>query len=76
MMMLDIHDWQIEHLGVWGLELTNTLLFATADLTLEDICLAVMEDGLMMNNVIRVLMAAQKLDARKIVQKARHFRWP
>ncbi len=75
MMMLDIHDWQIEHLGVWGLELTNTLLFATADLTLEDICLAVMEDGLMMNNVIRVLMAAQKLDARKIVQKASEFIW-
>ena len=74
MMMLEVHDYKIEH-RYWGLELTNTLLFVTADLTLEDIFVAVMEDGLMMDNVIKVLLAAQKVNARKVVQKASEFIW-
>ena len=45
-------------------------------LFLEDsFVVAVMSDGLMMDNVKKVLLAAWKVNARKFVQNASEFIW-
>ena len=53
----------------------STVFFVTEDLTLEDILIDVMEDGLLMYNAIKVLLAAGRLGAKKVVQKASEFIW-
>ena len=72
--MLEIFDYEIENYFM-RLELLNTVFFITEDLTLEDVVIAVMEDGLMMDNAIKILLAAGKLKAKKVVQKAGEFIW-
>ena len=53
----------------------STVFFVTEDLTLEDVFVAIMEDGLMMDIVIKVLLGARKMNARKVVEKASEFIW-
>ena len=72
--LLEIFDYEIENYFM-RLKLLNTIFFVTEDLTLEDVVIAVMEDGLMMDNAIKVLLAAGRLKAKKVVQKAGEFIW-
>ena len=58
-----------------GPQIMNSVFFVMGDINIEDICVVLMEDGLMMDNALKILLSANKVNARKVVQKTSEFIW-